>query len=155
MTTSTMTISAPKAPAIVHGMNTINAGLNALAPVAFLLLRCWVAWQFMKSGLTKVQSFSTTIDLFRYEYQVPILPPEVAAYLATAAELGCSALLIAGLAGRLNALALFILNIVAVLSYADALLQDHLPWGLILLVFVLHGPDKLSVDHLIGRYFNR
>ncbi|MEZ5583460.1 MAG: DoxX family protein [Candidatus Competibacteraceae bacterium] len=150
-----MTLSVSTAPAIVRGVNTVNLGLNGLAPVAFLVLRCWVAWQFMKSGLTKIQSFSTTIDLFRYEYHVPILPPEVATYLATGAELGCSALLMVGLAGRVNALALFILNIVAVLSYADALLQDHLPWGLILLVFVLHGPDKLSLDHLIGRYLNR
>lgn len=125
--------------------------LDLLTPISLLLLRCWVAWQFFKSGLSKIQTFDTTILLFREEYQVPLLSPELAAYLATTVELGCSVLLIVGLAGRLSALGLFVLNIVAVISYADASLSDHLPWGLILLLFLLHGPGKLSIDHLIRR----
>lgn len=134
-------------------VNSVYASLDYFAPVAFLLLRCWVAWQFFKSGLTKLP-IENAIVLFENEYQVPLLPPVLAAYLATAVELGCSALLMVGLAGRISALGLFILNIVAVLSYADASLQDHLPWGLILLLFVLHGPDKLSIDHFISQYLS-
>ena len=134
-------------------VSAVYASLNQLAPAAFLLLRCWVAWQFFKSGLTKLP-IENAIILFKNEYAVPLLPPVLAAYLATAVELGCSALLMVGLAGRISALGLFILNIIAVISYAEASLQDHLPWGLILLLFVLHGPDKLSLDYLIGKALN-
>jgi putative oxidoreductase len=84
-----------------------------------------------------------------------LLPPAFAAYSATIVELGCAALLIVGLAGRVNALGLFILNFVAVISYEYATLKDHLPWGLILLVCMLSGPGKLSIDYLISRFVRR
>jgi putative oxidoreductase len=131
-------------------------GLNALAPVGDLVIRLWVANVFWKSGLTKVQSLETTLQLFRYEYSVPVLPPEIAAYLATFSELSFSVLLALGLAGRFSAAALFILNAVAVISYPalepHAIVQHHL-WGLLLLVPLLHGPGKLSVDHFIAKRF--
>lgn len=130
-------------------------GLDALAPISFLLLRCWVAWQFFKSGLVKLQSFDSTLMLFEYEYAVPLLSPSMAAYLATAVELVLPILLIVGLAGRISALGLLIFNFVAYISYADALLTDHLPWGLILLLFTLSGPGKLSIDYLIGKFTSR
>jgi putative oxidoreductase len=132
----------------------IIAKLDFVSPTGFLLLRIWVAWQFFKSGLTKLP-IENAIFLFESEYNVPLLPPALAAYLATFVELGCAALLMVGLAGRINALALFVLNVVAVLSYEYATLKDHLPWGLILLVFVLSGPGKLSIDNLIGRFARR
>lgn len=129
-------------------------GLDFLAPVGDLLIRLWVANIFWASGLTKIQSMETTIQLFKYEYQVPLLPPEVAAYLATFSELGFAALLAIGLAGRFSAAALTVLNIVAVISYpaleAHGLVQHQL-WGLLLLVPLLHGPGKLSLDHWIAR----
>jgi putative oxidoreductase len=128
--------------------------LDFLSPLAFLLLRCWVAWQFFKSGLTKLP-IENAILLFENEYHVPLLPPVVAAYLGTASELVFSVLLILGLAGRFSALALFVLNFVAYISYSEALLRDHLPWGLILFLFVLHGPDKLSLDYLFRRFWRR
>lgn len=78
----------------------------------------------------------------------------MAAYLATFSELGFSALLAIGLAGRFSAAALTVLNIVAVISYpaleAQGLVQHQL-WGLLLLVPFLHGPGKLSLDHWIAR----
>ncbi len=110
-----------------------------------------MAWQFFKSGLTKLP-IENAVFLFENEYNVPLLPPALAAYMATGAELICAALLMVGLAGRVNALGLFVLNFVAVISYEYASLKDHLPWGLILLVFVLYGPGKLSIDYLIKRY---
>lgn len=132
--------------------------LNFLAPVSDLLIRLWAANVFFKSGLTKIQSFDSTLQLFQYEYHVPLLPPEVAAYMATGAELGFSVLLALGLAGRFSALGLFILNIVAVISYPDLDidgLRDHQLWGILLLAVLLHGPGRLSLDHLIGKYFRR
>ena len=131
-------------------------GLDFLAPVGDLVIRLWVANVFWKSGLTKIQSFDTTITLFTYEYHVPFLPPEIAAYLATAIELGFSVLLALGLAGRFSAFVLFVFNIMAVISYPglnDAGLQQHQVWGIMLLMPLLHGPGKLSLDYLIGRKF--
>ena len=131
-------------------------GLNALAPLGDLVIRLWVANVFFKSGLTKVQSLDTTLQLFRYEYSVPLLPPDVAAYLATFSELTFSVLLAVGLAGRFSAAALFILNAVAVISYPALepfAVAQHQLWGLLLLVPLLHGPGRLSLDHLIARRY--
>ena len=129
-------------------------GLDWLAPLPDLVIRVWVARVFWQSGLTKIQSFDTTLQLFRYEYSVPLLPPDVAAYLATFTELTFSVLLTIGLAGRFSATALFVLNAVAVISYPAlqeaGLIQHHL-WGLLLLVPLFHGPGKLSLDYLISR----
>ena len=155
-----ITKSAPRVSSFyARPLELIQLGiraLNALAPLGDLVIRLWVANVFWKSGLTKVQSLDTTVQLFRYEYSVPLLPPEVAAYLATFSELGFSVLLALGLAGRFSAAALFVLNIVAVISYpaleANGLIQHQL-WGLLLLVPLLHGPGKLSVDHFISRKF--
>ncbi|MGQ0656657.1 MAG: DoxX family protein [Chromatiales bacterium] len=135
-------------------LKPIIKGLDFLAPLGDLAIRLWVANVFWKSGLTKIQSMDTTITLFTYEYHVPLLPPEVAAYLATAIELGFSVLLALGLAGRFSALVLFVFNIMAVISY-PALnapgLQQHQVWGIMLLMPLLHGPGKLSLDYLIGK----
>jgi len=151
---STTLKHATKTARPVHWLRRLTHGLNLLAPLGDLAIRLWVAKVFWQSGLTKAQSFDTTLQLFRYEYSVPLLPPEVAAYLATFSELTFSVLLAAGLAGRFSAAALFVLNIVAVISYpaleANAI-GYHQLWGLLLLVPLLHGPGKLSIDHLIAK----
>jgi len=132
------------------------AGLDFLSPVLDLGIRGVVASVFFMSGLTKIASWSTTLALFESEYAVPLLPPEVAAYLGTAAELGLPVLLLFGLGTRAAAIALFVFNIVAVISYPDlseAGLMAHQYWGLLMLVTIFHGPGKLSLDHFIGRHF--
>jgi putative oxidoreductase len=126
--------------------------ITTLTPVLDLAIRIWVADAFFKSGLTKIMSWDTTIALFENEYAVPLLPPEIAAYLGTATELGIPVLLVLGLFTRPAALFLFVFNIIAVISYPDLSeggLKDHIYWGLLLLVTFFHGPGKLSVDHLI------
>lgn len=133
------------------------AGLeNYLAPVLDLGIRLLVAGVFFQSGLVKIQSWDTTLALFENEYAVPLLPPELAAYLGTGAELVLPVFLVLGLGGRLTAAALFVFNIIAVISYPDlgeVGLKDHQYWGLLLLVTLLHGPGKLSVDHFLRRRF--
>ena len=127
-----------------------------LAPVLDLGMRLFVAEAFLASGSTKIASWDTTVALFENEYQVPLLPPELAAYLGSGAELVLPVFVALGLGGRLAAIALFVFNIVAVIAYPDlspAGLKDHQLWGLILLVVALHGPGKLSLDHLIRRRF--
>jgi|GEM_PF-6878642 len=77
-----------------------------LSPLFDLAIRLWVAQVFFMSGLTKIRSWSGTLALFEYEYQVPLLPPAVAALLGTAAELTLPILIAIGLATRLSSLAL-------------------------------------------------
>lgn len=131
---------------------------NFLSPALDLFIRIWVALVFFKSGLTKIQSWDSTIALFENEYNVPILSPEIAAILGTGAELILPVLLVLGLGGRLTALALFVFNIIAVISYpdlSDVGLKDHQYWGLLLLVIAFHGPGKLSIDHFFAKRFRR
>ena len=138
--------------------NPAVRGLDFLAPLADLGLRVWVGIVFLKSGLAKIQSMESTIMLFENEYQVPLLSPEIAAYLGTFTELVFPVLLIIGLGGRFSALVLFLFNIVAVISYPTLNpggVEQHQIWGLMLLVTLLHGPGKLSLDHFIGRFCRR
>jgi len=126
------------------------------APVADLLLRLWIANVFWKSGLTKIANFDTTLYLFEYEYVVPIIPFEIAAYMGTFAELTLPILLAFGFAGRFAAGSLFLFNIVAVISYPTlnaAGIAQHQIWGLILLALTLRGPGRISIDYFIRKRF--
>lgn len=132
--------------------------LDFLSPALDLGIRALVASVFFQSGLTKIASWETTLLLFESEYAVPFLPPMLAAYLGTAAELTLPVLLLFGFGARFAALALFVFNIVAVISYPDlsaAGLKDHQYWGLLLLVTLFHGPGKLSLDYLLVRFLRR
>ncbi len=135
--------------------------LNRLAPVADLVARLYIAKIFFASGWNKITDWDTTLYLFQEEYQVPLLPPELAAWLATGSELALSVLLVVGLFTRFSAFGLFVLNIVAVVSYYDALkdspvaIQDHLAWGIILSLLMVAQVRQLTVDHLLLRRFER
>lgn len=120
-----------------------------LAPLLDLGLRLYLADVFFKSGLTKIKSWDSTLYLFSDVYQVPLLNSDVAAYLATGAELGLSVLLVLGLLGRFAAAGLSILNLVAVISYADlspAGINQHLSWGILLGVLLILSRSKWSFD---------
>ncbi len=130
--------------------------LDLLSSVFQLGLRLYVANVFFNSGLTKIRDFSSTVALFENEYMVPFLSPTVAAAMGTAAELGLPVLLVLGFASRPAALALFVFNIVAVVSYPDISasgVKDHVLWGMMLLVTVFYGPGRASIDHLLKRRF--
>jgi putative oxidoreductase len=131
----------------------LTLGLEALQPLAQLAARLYLARVFFLSGLTKLRDWDTTLALFADEYHVPLLPPTLAAYLGTAGELVLPVLLALGLAGRLGALGLFVVNAVAVLSLAEvpeAALQQHVFWGSLLAALVLWGPGRWSVDHWLA-----
>jgi len=120
-----------------------------LTPLFGLALRLYVAQVFFRAGWLKISDWSSTLDLFDYVYQVPVLPPHVAAVLGTAGELGLSVLLVLGLGGRFAAAGLFVTNWVAAISFPDISdlgLKDHVLWGALLLVLFFHGPGKLSLD---------
>jgi putative oxidoreductase len=121
--------------------------------LALLLARLYVAQVFFLSGLTKLRDWSVTLALFEYEYQVPYLSPELAAYMGTAGELLLPVLLVLGLGGRFAALGLSVVNVLAVLSLAEiapAALLGHQLWGLLLLAVVLWGPGRWSADALVS-----
>lgn len=114
---------------------------------------------FFVSALTKIQSWDSTLTLFKYEYHVPLLPPDIAAYLGTAAEFILPILIVLGLGGRFPALFLFIFNLVAVIAYRSFLfsdagfygLIDHILWGYMLLVLMAYGTGKVSLDAMLCR----
>lgn len=116
-----------------------------------LFARLYVAWVFFASGLTKIRDWDSTLMLFEYEYAVPVLNFELAAYLATAGELVLPVLLAIGLFTRFSALGLTIVNIVAVISLEDiapAAYNLHVIWGLLLLQVMVWGAGKLSADNV-------
>lgn len=132
-------------------------GIEFLSPLFDLAIRVYVAKVFFMSGLTKILSWHSTLSLFENEYAVPLLPPDVAAYLGTAAELVLPPLLVLGIGGRAVALAAFVFNLVAATSYPDiseAGIKDHILWGALLAVTFFHGPGKLSLDYVIRRRFH-
>ncbi len=128
---------------------------ECLAPALDLGLRLFLANVFFKSGLTKIQNWDSTLYLFSDVYQVPLLPSDVAAYLATGAELGLPVLLVLGLFGRFAAAGLFILNAVAAYSYyaelSEAGLAQHLYWGMLLAVLLIASRGAWSVDALLEK----
>ena len=126
--------------------------------LASLVIRLYVGWQFLKAGMAKLNDWSSTLALFRDEYKVPLLPPDLAAYLGTGGELVLPLLLFVGLFSRPAALALFCVNAMAVISYPQlfsfecpAAINDHFYWGAMLLVVVAFGPGRFSLDALIGK----
>jgi putative oxidoreductase len=128
-------------------------GLESLQPLALLAARLYVAQAFFLAGLTKIRDWDTTLALFENEYAVPLLPPPLAALMATAGELVLPVLLVLGLAGRFSALGLSVINAVAVISLmevAPAAAQQHLLWGSLLAMVVLWGPGRWSVDAIIA-----
>ena len=98
--------------------------LDHFRSIVLLATRFYVGWQFWKSGSLKLSSWSSTLDLFRTEYHVPVLPPDVAAVAGTFGELFFPVLLFLGLFGRVGALGAFFVNAMAVISYRQVLLAE-------------------------------
>ncbi|MFZ3081576.1 DoxX family protein [Rhodoferax ferrireducens] len=129
-----------------------------------------IAAVFWKSGETKIQGFAvdivnreftlgwprlsdSVVDLFRDEYHLPLVPPEIAATLAATAEHLFPVLILLGLATRLSALALLGMTMtIQLFVYPDAY-PTHGTWAAVLLYLMVHGPGKLSLDHWIARRY--
>lgn len=145
-----------------------------LQDIFLLVARLYIASVFLKSGMQKLSHFETTKMLFQYEYKVPLLSPELAATLGTAAEIVLPVLLILGLFTRLSAVALFVFNLIAVVSYPALSkgewaitkafgsiptgvsfptkgYEDHVVWGILILGLVAYGAGRIGLDYVIHR----
>ncbi|TAK88675.1 MAG: DoxX family protein [Aquabacterium sp.] len=153
---NTTPLSPPTLAARLIALARLPIGwVEHLQPLAQLAARLYIAGVFFRSGRTKIADWDTTLALFENEYHVPLLPPDIAAWMGTGGELGLSVLLALGLAGRFSAAGLSVLNVVAVLSLAEineAALLGHQFWGSLLLALLLWGPGKLSLDNLVLRW---
>jgi putative oxidoreductase len=116
-----------------------------------LIFRVAIAEVFWSSGLTKIASWDTTVALFRNEYMVPILPPEIAAVMSATFELSCSMLIFVGLATRLATLPLLGMTFVIEVFVYPEFWTMHLMWATILLFLLTKGPGAFSLDHYAGR----
>jgi putative oxidoreductase len=133
-----------------------------LGSPTLLFMRVWVALAFWQAGLVKIASPMSARFLFNVTYSVPLLPPDIAAVLATWIELIVPWFIGLGLLSRPFALFLFIYNIIAFVSFpglwphgfwhgllSTTAFADHKFWGLMLMAVVAFGPGRFSLDALI------
>lgn len=129
--------------------------LRRCLPDALLLLaaRAGVAAVFFLSGRTKVEGWFSikplSYELFRSEYALPLLPPELAAQLATGAEHLFPILLVLGLMTRVSAVALLGMTAVIQVFVYPSAWPTHLTWAALLLPLIAHGAGAWSLDRLL------
>lgn len=133
-----------------------------------LLARFSVAATFWNSGQTKVEGFvlnivsgeftlgwprlsSSAVDLFRDEYKLPLLPPELAAVMATVGEHVLPLLLLLGLATRLSAFGLLVMTAVIQFLVYPGAYATHGVWAAVLLWLMVRGGGAFSLDRVIAR----
>lgn len=162
--------SLPSGEGSIHGLIRQFIRIAERMPNTLLafVARFSIAAVFWKSGQTKVQEFAidivngeftlgwprlsdSVVGLFRDEYQLPLVPPEIAATLAATAEHLFPVLILLGVATRLSALALLGMTMtIQLFVYPDAY-PTHGTWAAVLLYLMVHGPGKLSLDYWIAR----
>lgn len=134
----------------VERLKTIPDGL------VVLMARVGLGAFFVRAGMTKVDGefnlTDTTLYLFREEYKVPLLSPELAAYMATTAEHVLGALLVIGLATRLSAVGLLAMTAVIQVFVYPGSWPDHLLWAAALVLILARGPGWLALDGLCGKF---
>ena len=126
-------------------------------PYSFIALVARVAAfiVFWRSGSVKLDDWAGTLSLFENEYKVPLIPSNIAAYMAAGLELGGSVLILAGLGTR--AVALAFLGMIAVIQtfiYPEAW-PTHIQWVAFLLLLLARGPGAFSLDALLSRWLAR
>ena len=123
------------------------------ASVISLIIRVAIAAVFFLSGRTKVEGLlditDSTYSLFATEYQVPLIPSDIAAHLATYSEHLFPILIVLGLMTRVSALALLGMTLVIQIFVYPLGWPTHLLWGALLLYLVRFGAGPLSLDRVL------
>ena len=145
-------VSGSRGQIVLRLWGMVEAVLDWLRAPALLAARLYVSYVFFNSGLQSLRSWQGTVWLYQNQFHVALLPPLVAAVVGTAGELLLPPLVAFGLLGRFAALGLFVVNLVALLSYLYALqvpaIMFHFIWGGLMLMIALWGPGRWSVDAL-------
>lgn len=146
----------------------LHAALAAIPESLIALLgRFSIAAVFWNSGQTKVEGFAinlvsgtfdigvprmseSAVSLFREEYRLPLLSPELAAWLATIGEHALPVLLLLGLGTRFAALGLLVMTAVIQFLVYPGAYATHGVWAAVLLWLMARGPGRLSVDHYLA-----
>ena len=120
-----------------------------------LPLRFALATVFWNAAMTKLADWNTTISLFTNDYQVPLLPPEIAAYMGASMELTTPVLLVLGLFTRAAALVLLGMTAVIEIFIYPLAWPTHIQWAAMLLILLCRGAGKLSLDELVWHRFGQ
>jgi len=159
------------AATVVRLVRRLNAGLGSIPDSLIAALgRFSIAAVFWKSGQTKIEGLAidvvsgefhfgwphlsdSAILLFREEFRLPLLPPEIAAHMAAMAEHVFPVLLLIGLATRVSAFALLLMTaVIQIFVYPDAY-PTHGVWAAVLLYLVAKGGGNASIDHWLQRRY--
>ena len=148
------------APMGRHSLSAVLGDIIALPeriPISLvqLMTRLAIGHVFWTSAQSKLASWPVTLQLFAMEYRVPVLPPDVAASLATVAELSGSALIVAGLFTRLAALQLLGVVMVIQLFVFPGNWAEHLLWASALMLLLARGAGVISLDWLASNLLKR
>lgn len=133
---------------------TDRLGLLPLSVIQ-LMARIGLAMIFWRSGQSKLANWDLTLQLFANEYKVPVLPPEIAASMAVAVEVGAPILLVLGLFTRIATLPMIGMTLVIQIFVYPMAWVDHLIWMTLLLLLLSRGPGVFSLDHLAKKFFDR
>lgn len=149
-TITTMPQTRSYSPAAIY-QSLLGLADSVPLSVIQLLSRVAIAYVFWNSAQSKLASWTVTQQLFAMQYQVPLLPPDIAAPLATATELAGAVLIFFGLFTRIGALAL--LGVVAVIQLFvfPGHWGEHLLWASVLLLLVTRGAGAVSLDYAAKR----
>jgi putative oxidoreductase len=136
-------------------LGTVRRWIDALDRIPYSVLavplRLALATVFWNSALTKLDDWNAALSLFSDEYKLPLLPPQLAAYLAVSIELTMPALLVLGLATRLAALVLLGMTVVIEVFVYPLAWPTHIQWAAMLLVLLCRGSGAASLDRLLSR----
>ena len=130
-----------------------------LGPLAEAAGRVWLGLIFFRSGMLRLESWSSQEFLFSDISPVPGLPPMLAAVVTTAGELVLPVLLWLGLGQRIAALGLFVMT--AVIQFVVAQTPqgiennignlEHYAWMVGFLLLATRPPSVLTLDHWLCR----
>ncbi|MCC5982027.1 MAG: DoxX family protein [Oceanicaulis sp.] len=164
----------------LHGKAAFLAERLVAHDLLSLFMRITIAGVFWRSFLTKVETFgvwryvevindfeiekfhirlpelplemkATTLAQFRGDFTLPLLPAELAAWMATLGEFILPILLVIGLFTRFAAAGLLVMTLVIqIFVFPDAWWASHALWAAMLLFIIGRGPGRLSLDHLLG-----